>query len=226
MNKRLQDEYREFFYKGESTPFSLGTFAVVIFCLALLIIATFTKMDIAHLWPVIQDDSLTLGIKKYQLVPQIPVVLFTSAILGARFGSFVLVLYLLIGFFLWPVFGFGGGIEYVKSHFFGYILGFFWAMIFSSKILFHRYDIKNTLYAAVIGVLSIHISGILYSFVLSIFKFSTFALDPAIFMTQVEYDIVFSVLAILLAKPVKMIFWIAMKNEPKTVPQKKQEIKN
>lgn len=215
MNKRLKGEINEFFYRGERTPFSLGTLSVVVFCVILLITATFTKFDIAHIWPVVQDDALTIGLKKYQLVPQIPAILFISAILGARYAILVLVLYLLIGFFLWPVFGFGGGIEYIKSPFFGYILGFFWASIFSSKILFKRYDVKNMLYAAFIGVLSIHASGILYSLILNLFKVSTFAVEFGVLMTQIMYDIVSSVIAIFIAKPIKMILWIAMKNEPK-----------
>lgn len=212
MNKRYIDEYAEFVYRGEQTPFSLGTLCVVIFCAVLLITATFTKIDISHYWPCYSDGIWLIDIKKYQLVPQIPVVILTSALVGARFGILVLILYLLCGFFLWPVFGFGGGLEYVKSYFFGYILGFFAATLFAGRILSHKYGVKNMFCAAVIGVLSIHICGILYSFILGFFNFSAYTPNFHLVFIQVVYDIVFSMFALVIAKPLKYILWIAMKN--------------
>lgn len=222
MNKRLEGEYREFIYKGEKTPFSPGTLAVMIFCTVLLIAATFTRLDISYYWPDF-TNGLNIVIKKYGLIPQIPVVLFVSAVLGARYGIIVILFYLITGFFIWPVFALGGGLEYIKSYFFGYILGFFAAIIFSGKILYHKYDIKNMLYAAIIGVLSIHICGIFYSFILSFFNFSTYAPNFRLMFSQALYDIIFSFLAILIAKPLKYIFWIAMKNEPANPKQKKEK---
>ncbi len=213
MNKRLADEYAEFVYRGEKTPFSLGTLAVVIFCLTLLIVATFTKIDISHIWP--EGSLFSFGTKTYRLVPQIPVVIFTSAILGARFGILTMFLYLITGFFIWPVFAFGGGLSYVKSYFFGYILGFFLANIFAGRILSQRYTLKNMLYASVIGVLSIHLCGILYSFILGIFNSSRYNPNFQIIFVQILYDIIFSFIAVLLAKPIKYILWLAMKNDCK-----------
>lgn len=223
MNKRYVDEYREFIYKGEKTPFSLGVLAVVILCVVLLIVATFTKIDISHWWFFNQNGDLTFGIKKYPLVPQIPVIMITSGLLGARFGFLTVFLYLLAGFFLYPVFGFGGGIEYVKSYFFGYILGFFAAVIFAGRILSRKYDIKSILYASVIGVLSIHICGILYSFILSFFTSSAYSFNFSAVMVQIAYDIVFSVISIIIARPLKYVLWIAMKNEPKNSPKKAEQ---
>ncbi len=215
MNKRLESEYREFIYKGEQTPFSLGTLAVVIFCTTLLIVATFTKIDLSHWWFLSGDNGLFWGIKKHNLVPQIPVVMLTSALLGVRFGSLVVLLYLLIGFFLYPVFGFGGGLEYIKSYFFGYILGFFAAVLFGGRILSSKFNTKNMILASIIGVLAIHSCGIFYSFILGIFK--TFPYHPnfGVIFAQIIYDILFSMFAIIIAKPLKYVFWIAMKNEPK-----------
>lgn len=214
MNKRLKDEYAEFVYKGEPTPFSLGTLAVVGFCTVLLIVATFTKIDISHWW-LFNDGGLEWGVKKHSLVPQIPIIMMMSAFLGARFGVLVVILYILTGFFIWPVFGFGGGLEYVKSYFFGYILGFLVATIFAGRILSHKFDIKNMLYASVIGVLAIHICGILYSFILGFFNSSAYRIDVSHLYSQIVYDVIFSMIAILLAKPIKYILWVAMKNESK-----------
>ncbi len=215
MNKRLVGEYEEFVYKGERTPFSPGTLAVVIFCTTLLIIATFTKIDISHLWFEFTDEGILTVTKKYSLIPQVPIVLMSAALLGARFGLVVVFLYLLCGFFVWPVFGFGGGVEYVKSYFFGYILGFFAATVFSGRVLSKRFGFRGMLYASIVGVLAIHISGIIYSFVLSLFKSSPYNPDFSYIFTQIIYDIVFSFFVIFLAKPLKYILWIAMKKDGK-----------
>ncbi len=211
MNKRLESEFMEFVYKGEKTPFSQGSLAVVVFCVTLLIVATFTKIDVVHYWPTF-SDNLVFEIKKYPFVPQVPVVILSAALLGARFGFLVVLLYLLCGFFLWPVFGFGGGIEYVKSYFFGYILGFFGAAILSGSILSKKYSVKNMVISSVLGVLSVHICGILYSFILNFFKSSFFNFDIHFILTQIAYDIIFSFAVVILAKPLKMVLWIGMKN--------------
>lgn len=215
MNKRLVCEYKEFLYKGEETPFSLGALTVTFFCAVLLIVATFVKVDISHFWFQFTDDGIKFISKTFQLVPQIPVVLFTAALLGARFSTLSVLIYLLVGFFLWPVFAFGGGLGYVKSYFFGYILGFFIASIFSGRILSIKYSLKNVVFASVIGVLAIHLSGILYSFILGFFNSSHYSPNFPLIFTQIIYDIVFSILAILISRPAKYILWVAMKNEPK-----------
>ncbi len=209
MNKRLKGEYMEFIYRGEKTPFTPGTLAVAIFCTVLLIVATFTKFDISHWWLFDSNGSLVFGLKKYQLVPQIPAVLFIAGLLGARYSTLVMFLYLLTGFFVWPVFGFGGGLEYVKSYFFGYILGFFAAAVLSGKILSNKYNTAGMIYASVIGVVSIHLSGLLYSLVLSLFLKSGYLPDFHHILTQVGYDIIFSFLAVIAVKPLKYVFWLA-----------------
>ena len=219
MNKRLISEYQEFIYKGEAIPFSFGTLAVIIFCVTVLIVATFTKVDISHIW-IVFDHGIKLGSKTYHLVPQIPVVMLTAALLGARFGTLTMFLYLITGFFIWPVFAFGGGLSYIKSYFFGYILGFFVANIFAGRILSQKYSFKNMFYASVIGVLSIHLCGILYSFILGFFHSSHYNPNFHLIFIQIIYDIVFSYIAILIAKPLKYIFWIGMKNETRKLKNK------
>lgn len=215
MNKRLVCEYKEFLYKGEKTPFSLGTLVVVCFCAVILIVATFIKIDISHFWFQFTNDGIKLGSKTFQLVPQIPAVLFIAALLGARYSVLSIAIYLLIGFFLWPVFAFGGGLGYIKSYFFGYILGFFIAAIFSGRIISIRYSFKNVFFASVIGVLAIHLSGILYSFILGFFNSSRYFPNFPLIFTQIVYDIVFSIFAVAVSRPVKYILWVSMKNEPK-----------
>ena len=46
INKRYKDIFNSFIYKGEKTPFSIGTLVVFALCFILLIVATFTQIPI------------------------------------------------------------------------------------------------------------------------------------------------------------------------------------
>lgn len=219
MNKRIRGEFEEIIYKGEKTPFSLGTLTVVALCLLLLIVGTFTQLGIVHYWTVPDSETL-FGMKKYSYIPQIPLVLFIAAILGARFGILVIILYLIVGFFIWPVFALGGGLGYIKSYFFGYILGYFFAMVFASRVLFFdKFSYKSIAYASVVGVLSIHFCGILYTGVLGIFRLVNFSFIKEALSTlsgdKIIYDVVFSFIFIAASIPIKQFLWLAMKNYSK-----------
>ena len=219
MNKRIRGEFEEIIYKGEKTPFSLGTLTVVALCLLLLIVGTFTQLGIVHYWTVPDADTM-FGMKKYSYIPQIPLVLFIAAILGARFGILVIILYLIVGFFIWPVFALGGGLGYIKSYFFGYILGYFFAMVFASRVLFFdKFSYKSMAYASVVGVLSIHFCGILYTGILGIFHLVNISFIKEALSTlsgdKIIYDMVFSFIFIAASIPIKQFLWLAMKNYSK-----------
>ncbi len=221
MNKRIKGEFEEILYRGERTPFSLGSLAVVCLCLLLLIVATFTQLNLMHYWPNKDSEvGLVLDTKKYLYIPQIPMVMFIAAILGARFGSFVIVLYLLIGFFIWPVFALGGGLGYIKSYFFGYILGYFFAIVFASRVLYYdKFSYKSIFYASIVGVLAIHFCGILYTGILGIFHLVNFAFIKEALNTlngdKIIYDVVFSFIFIMASIPIKSVLWLGMKNYSK-----------
>jgi len=221
MNKRIRGEFEEIIYRGEKTPFSLGTLVVVALCLLLLIVGTFTQLGIVHYWSDPESDAFFgFAMKKYSYIPQIPLVLFIAAILGARFGILVIILYLITGFFVWPVFALGGGLGYIKSYFFGYILGYFFAMVFASRVLFYdKFSYKSIAYASVVGVLSIHFCGILYTGILGIFRLVNFSFIKEALSTlsgdKIIYDVVFSFIFIAASIPIKQFLWLAMKNYSK-----------
>ena len=50
MNKRYKDLFQKLIYRGEKIPFSFGTLAVVAFCVLLIIISTFVRIEILHPW--------------------------------------------------------------------------------------------------------------------------------------------------------------------------------
>ena len=217
MNKRFADEIQEFIYKGEKTPFSIGTIVVCFLCLLLIIVATFTQINVTYTIPYFEiTGELAFKNVSNPYVPQIPVILFVAAILGPSFALFTMLMYIIIGFFIWPVFALGGGLDYVKSGLFGYILGYIIAAIPTGKLLEKKYSLKHMFLATILGVFIIHICGLLYCLLLAILKiinFShvAFALQ-AIGGIKTLYDIIFGFIFLILALPAKMILWIPMKS--------------
>ena len=214
-NKRFKDQYQKFIYKNQQTPFSVGTLAVVALCLVALIVATFTQVDISHFW-LVKNAAGDWNVKTYSYVAQIPVLIGIVGVLGTRFSLVTVLLYVLIGLLLWPVFALGGGLGYVKTPFFGYILGYFPAVIIAGAFLSKGKTFITVPLAVLCGVLTIHLCGILYTVILGMFKFIdlTSAFKMVLIQTgeKIIYDLVASFLALLVAISMKYVLWIAMDN--------------
>ena len=217
MNKRYKEQLYEFIYRGEKIPLSVGTIVVCLLCLLFIIVATFTQINVSHLFPMLDETgNFVLKNVSNPYVPQIPVVLFIAAILGPVFGFLTILLYLIIGFFLWPVFALGGGLSYIKSGLFGYILGYIFAVVPVGKILEKKYNLKNIILATIAGVLTIHLCGMFYCMLLALLKIVSFSyVSSAIHSLggiKTFYDIIISFVFLLIAIPVKMVLWIAMRS--------------
>lgn len=153
-------------------------------------------------------------IKHYRYIPQIPVIMFIAALLGRRFGLTAIIIYILIGLFLAPVFALGGGLEYVFEYGFGYILAYIPAVFFAGSILKSGLSYRNMAQATLVGVLTIHIIGILYM----LFLAAILRANPALILgwitaqsgAKIIYDLIISFLAMVLAKITKKILWVAI----------------
>lgn len=201
---------------------------MVMLCLLGLIVATFTQINLSHYW--LHKDStgaIEVILKNYPYIPQIPVLLASVALLGTRFSILTLLLYVLMGFFLWPVFALGGGVGYIKSTFFGYILGYFPAVIIAGRLLCGNKTLKKVILASLFGVLIIHICGILYSMILGMFHLVDFSFIFATIVSltgkKICYDWVASIIAITVAIPLKYIFWLGMDNGVTGKKKKKEK---
>ena len=119
-----------------------------------------------------------------------------------------------MGLFVWPVFGMGGGIGYLKTGFFGYIFGYLLIAIFSGNYLTKEKTFKNILIATLLGVIAFDISGLVWSFVLAVFKQIDFAfVGHAIrnfSLSRFSYDVVLSIVAIYLGILAKYPLWLTM----------------
>ena len=216
INKRYRDIFEQYIYKGEPTPLSIGTLVVCAFCFLLLIISTFTQITFSHPW--FQDvfqNGFQWGTKQVTYNPQVVVMIFIIYLLGRNYSYFTFEIYLLTGFFVWPIFVFGGGFEYIQNYLFGYLLGFIPAAFLMGLIFSVSQNYKLRLLASVVGVFSIHFCGILYCIILALFAGLESGLLGAVFkvitLNKILYDLIFAATILLIAPYIKNIFWICMK---------------
>ncbi len=224
MSKRIEKQINSFKYNGESIKFTLGTLILTGLCVLLIIVATFTQITIKH--PYFPMDTFTFlsqdvseyeilhhFIKKYKYIPQIPVVFFIVALLGRNFGILSVLLYIALGLFF-PVFALGGGLSYMFEYGFGYILAFVPAIFFAGTLLKGRTDFLRVFLISIIGVLIIHVLGILYMLFIASLRNASMDLVVSWISSQsgvqILYDIFFSIAGIFIGRQVRKLVWVVM----------------
>ena len=224
MSKRVEKQLNSFKYKGEPIRITLGTLVLTGFCVLLIIIATFTQVTIMH--PYIPLDTLNFlsqevndyelfhhFIKSYKYIPQIPVIFFIVALMGRKFGILAIASYIILGFFF-PIFALGGGMSYLFEYGFGYILAFIPAVFFAGTILKTKPDFKRIFFTSMLGVIIIHLLGVLYMLFISTLRHAPMDLVLSWILSQsgiqIFYDIFFSFLAIYLGRQTRKLLWLVM----------------
>ena len=212
--KRLR--YRQIF----GIRLSLGSIMLMIFSAFLLVLATFIKFDLTHyVIPFdIFDESVIHNpsdfLKTVTIIPQIPIVIFIAAMLGRRYGITSILLYIIAGLSIFPVFALGGGPRYIFEYGCGNILGYIPAVFFAGSILKSGYSYKNIAQAALVGVLTIHILGVFYMlFLASLHHEGNEFIQGWILAqsgTKIIYDFILSFLLVLVAKYARILLWIFM----------------
>lgn len=214
--KNIKKKKKKSAHNHNGINFGIGTMMLVIFCAFLLVIATFLQFDVTHF--IIPDylfKGKTVDIDDFlftiKYIPQVPIALFTVGLLGRRYGSLSIVLYIITGLFFLPVFALGGGLRYVFTYGFGYILAYLPAGIILGTVLKKDYSYKNVAKAVFFGVITIHLIGIFYMLTLAYFKHAgiNFATNWIISQSGIKiiYDLIFSYLIILFAKYARIILW-------------------
>jgi biotin transporter BioY len=167
---------------------NIWTLVLMLACFWLVIVSTFVQFTLP-------------GGEGYRFIPQIPVILFTGALLGRRYALVVVVSYIITGLFFEPVFALGGGLRYVFEYGFGYIMAYLPAVFFSTSILQSGFTLRNTAQAALVGVLSIHIIGITYMLFLAGINHEGLSFMYNWIISQsgmkIVYDLLFSFAAVL-----------------------------
>ena len=93
----------------EGIRLSLGSILLTLCCTFLIILATFVQLNVSHfIIPKGLFDGSDLAFKDfiytYKFIPQIPIVMFVGAFLGRKFGTVSILLYILLGICIIPVF--------------------------------------------------------------------------------------------------------------------------
>ena len=220
MSKRIEKQLNSFRYKGEPIRVTMGTLVMTALCILLIIVATFTQVTVKH--PYIPIHSLgyippnagfSYFIKQYAYIPQIPVIFFIVALMGRKFGMLAIIGYIILGLFF-PIFALGGGISYLFEYGFGYILAFLPAIFFAGTLLKGKVDFLRVLVISAIGVLTIHVLGILYMLFIATLRHAPGELITSWIMSQsgiqIFYDIFFTVVGIYLGRQLRKLLWIVM----------------
>ena len=203
----------------EGIRLSLGSILLTLCCTFLIILATFVQLNVSHF--IIKKglfDGSDLAFKDfiytYKFIPQIPIVMFVGAFLGRKFGTVSILLYILLGICIIPVFALGGGFKYIFEYGFGYILAYIPAIFFAGSILKSGFSNKNILKATIVGVLTIHLIGILYMLFIASIKHEGWTFISGWICAQsgikIIYDLVFSFAGLFLARYAKIILWFFM----------------
>ena len=203
--------------KRKGIRLGVGSLVLLIFCSFLLVISTFLQLDITHF---IIPSKLFSGeptqikdfIFTYKFIPQIPAVMFIVGLLGRRLSITSILLYIITGLFFLPVFALGGGWRYIFEYGFGYILAYVPAAFFTGMILKKGYSYKNTAKAVFVGVLTIHLLGIIYMMCLASLRHVGWGFVGDWIVAQsglkIIYDFIFSYILVLIAKYLRIILWL------------------
>ena len=212
MNKRVKADIKKFRSENKRIKFCLGTLALVAMCVVLLIMATFTQIKINFNIPA----EVGLGsYLKFEYIPQIPVVIFIATLLGECWGLLSVLIYIFLGLTPWyPVFALGGGLSYIFQYNFGYIFAYILAVLLTAKQLKKEHTILTMLSAVLVGVLSIHVVGTVYMAIIALIRHDSldFVVNWIYYqsLSKILYDIVFGILALIIAKGCRKILWLIM----------------
>ena len=101
---------------------------------------------------------------------QIGAVLLTGCLGGKNAGALSQIAYVVLGLLWLPIFGRGGGLEYIREPSFGYLMGFIPGAWLCGAIAFrYRRQLESLAYSALCGLLLIHLCGLIYLIALSYF---------------------------------------------------------
>lgn len=183
--------------------------ALILFSILMLIASTFINISLRHY--IIPTDLFTNKsltgedfVYCFNIIPQIPVLMFILSVLGKRMTVTSIILYILCGLTIAPIFALGGGIRYLAEFGLGYILGYIPAVVIAGNILKKSYSFPNMTKASVLGVLTIHMLGIIYMIFIALIKHAGVPFVTGWIGAQsglkIIYDIVISFVLILIGK--------------------------
>ena len=226
LNKEQEGEKEKLKYSRFLThfpEFNLGSLVVTILCVIAMIAATFIVIPLGLYDPRIFNDTysyfndfnnIVLTLHTHLYSPQIPIAVFSGALLGPRLGTFAMIIYTVLGLFGFPVFAYGGGILYILKPMFGFILGYSLASYVVGNICKKNLSSLTIILASIAGVISVHIIGDTYLMYNLYIGGNTWpAIENWVWslsLSNIGYDILFSIVLSSLARPIRGLLWVTM----------------
>tara|TARA_B100001027_G_scaffold132544_1_gene91788 strand:- start:158 stop:664 length:507 start_codon:yes stop_codon:yes gene_type:complete len=140
---------------------------------------------------------------------QIPTIIFLTLIFQKKVVFKAFSIYIILGLFIFPVFHEGGSIGYLLTPNFGYLLGVY-PLIKIIDNLNNRSEINvgNFLRNGLIAIGAMHLTGIFYNFIQSIFysQFNLFIYNLGKYsLGKIGYHLLMLFPLLLLIKPIKYL---------------------
>lgn len=169
---------------------------------------------------VITYSNTIFSIGYFQSNLQIPTIILVSLLLNPYLNFIFMFAYLFLGFWKYPIFYYGGGLDYIQQSSVGYILSFLPASILISNLVWRKNKEKylfNTNYVffiSILGLILIHLIGLGILFIrLNFTEFNEFLRLAKIYffipvLSQVMVIYVFCVFSVNINKLKYFIFEI------------------
>lgn len=203
--------------------FNLGSFILMIACVFLMIISTFTIIpsgifnsqilyDPAGY--VLDLEAIALNLHTHLYSPQIPIAIFAGALLGYRLGATSMSLYVILGLAGVPIFASGGGIGYVTKPVFGFIIGYIIAAFIVGFILKKKTNSLTIILSSLAAVLAVHLIGDIYLTINMFINGYSFSMIKewlyGLSLCNIPYDILFAVILCAIARPIRGLLWLML----------------
>lgn len=217
------DEPRRPLLQRASYPprISLNGILVGLLCTLLLVVIGFVPVSLPSPFNIGGHFTDYSQLTMIRYTCQIPLALFIGALLGPFMGTASVLLFLVIGLGVYPVFANGGGWYYVSQPGFGYLLG---AVIMAHLVgkTFHKSFQKQDNASrslkifgnALAAVVCLHLIGVMYLLGLTAFgQLSLAELPGWILRLSVEtapYDLLSTAIFLCMVRQIRLALWLVL----------------
>ena len=140
---------------------------------------------------------------------QIPTIILLTLIFHKKVVFRAFSLYLILGLFIFPVFHQGGSIGYLLTPNFGYLLGLYPLIKMIDNLnTRNKINVRNFLINGFIAISAMHLTGILYNFIQTIFynQFNLFLYNLGKYsLGKIGYHLLMLFPLLLLIKPIERL---------------------
>ena len=167
--------------------------------------AIFISTFIPVFLPIQDSNNISQGLE-IPITLQIPTIIFLSLLFKRKVVYISFSLYLFLGLFLIPIFHQGGSLGYLLTPNFGYLIGIYPLIKIIDKLnTKNKILISEFIKSGILAITAMHITGILYSFLLMLFynKLSTFLYNLSSYsLGKIGYHLLMLIPLSLLIKPI------------------------